>query len=307
MFKRKKLLFLVCGTFIVLSFLILQTWDILFSELQHQYYSFKFRLNNTSSYESRIEKRTLESHILRDVKKRVLVYIPKEYDIDRNRRFPTLYLLHGYPGMESDWLINTNLQRRLDNKIKEGKIPPLIVVFPDMNGPILRDSQYVDATKINQQMEKYFIFELIPYIDAHYRTATMRGKRAIGGLSSGGYGALYLGIKHNDLFSYIFSHSGYMINRERVMTKLVKNYPSVNSNYNIFEIIKQERLSNPVFIYTDIGKDDDKNFIEDNNNFDRVLTRLHIPHLYHKTEGWHGWSVWNKNIDYSLDYLELLK
>ena len=160
-----------------------------------------------------------------------------------------MFLLHGYPGTENDWLINTALQARLDEKIKAGTLPSLLVIFPDMNGPIVRDSQYLDATKIDQKMESYFIKELVPYIDAQYQTIQLRANRAIGGLSSGGYGALYIGIKYNDLFSYIFSHSGYMTNNESVLSRLITDSKGQKKLYSPLYTIEKAKLQNPLFIY----------------------------------------------------------
>ncbi len=68
------------------------------------------------------------------------IYLPPHYSAEKQIRYPVLYLLHGYPGTDRDWLMNTNLQKRLDQKIMAKAIPPLIVVFPDMNGPLIRDS-----------------------------------------------------------------------------------------------------------------------------------------------------------------------
>ena len=297
--QKKIVLFSVI--FFILFFTY-QNWDVVFSESQHLFYSIYYARFSFNKSESSIEKRTIQSSFLKK-SMRLNVYVPKGYYSDPKKKYTVLFLLHGYPGTENDWLINTALQARLDEKIKAGTLPSLLVIFPDMNGPIVRDSQYLDATKIDQKMESYFIKELVPYIDAQYQTIQLRANRAIGGLSSGGYGALYIGIKYNDLFSYIFSHSGYMTNNESVLSRLITDSKGQKKLYSPLYTIEKAKLQNPLFIYFDIGKDDDKNFVIDNNTFNEKLNSLNIPHVYSVTHGGHGWNVWGKNIDNSLKYL----
>lgn len=290
---------------ILISLITYQNWDILYSESQHLIYGLHNISFSHNQNESLIEKRIIQSVYLK--KTMVLnVYIPKNYYSQSQIKYPVLFLLHGYPGTNNDWLINTNLQKRLDEKIRSRKIPYLIVVFPDMNGPKIRDSQYIDATKIDQKMESYFVKELIPFVDNNYRTTKSRTNRAIGGISSGGYGALYLGLKHSDLFSYLFSHSGYVTNNEPVMNRLVKNISGNRGKYSPLFFVEKIKVQDPMFIYFDIGKNDDKNFIEDNNAFNERLNNLHVSHFFKISEGWHGWDVWSKNIDNSLNYLNLI-
>lgn len=296
----KKVFFLCILT--LLSFLAYQNWDIIFSESQHIFYSFQYISLSPNQSGSLIEKRVISSSFLKKPMK-LNVYLPKDYYSQSHVKYPVLYLLHGYPGTENDWLINTNLQKRLDEKIKSLKIPPIIVVFPDMNGPTIRDSQYLNAIKIDQKMESYFVNELIPFVDKNYKTIKSRNNRAIGGLSSGGYGALYIGLKYNNFFSYIFSHSGYMTNNEPVLRYLVGNSFNIREKYSPLFFVDKIKLQNPIFIYFDIGKNDNKDFIKNNYAFNEKLTNLHIPYDFKITEGSHGWGVWSKNIDNSLNYI----
>lgn len=286
-------------------FISYQNWDILFSESQHIFYRLYYSYSVHSNSGSLIEKREIPSLLLKTTMK-VNIYLPIKYYSESKRKYPVLFLLHGYPGTNNDWLINTNLQQRLDERINSGKLPPLIVIFPDMNGPVIRDSQYLDATKIDQKMESYFVTELIPYIDDNYRTTKSRSNRAIGGLSSGGYGALYLGLKYNSLFSYIFSHSGYMINKEPVLNQLITHVDKNRDKYSPLLLIDTLALKKPIFIYFDIGKNDNRSFIKDNYAFNEKLHKLNISHLMKLTEGKHGWNVWGRNIENSLEYLNVI-
>jgi enterochelin esterase-like enzyme len=301
--KKRILLFLLIFLLGIGIYFLTTQWDLLYNNIQLWYFSQKYN-NGNVQYDSTVETRTLFSRELNNQNREFKIYLPKEYASDPKARFPVVYLLHGYPGSDKDWLINTNLQKRLDEKIKKKIIPPIIVVFPDMNGPVERDSQYINATLVNQNMENYFIRELIPFVDREYRTISKREKRAIGGLSSGAYGALFLGLHHNDLFSYIFSHSGYMQNTEGAMYRLIKDFPHNKTKYNLLSYVKTTPLDKKTFIYLDIGTKDYLHFQKDNIDFAEVLKKKGITFKYQTTDGGHGWKVWSSNINNSLSLLK---
>lgn len=277
-------------------------WDEWFAMVQNKFYQLQNIFSNSSDA-SHVETITFTSFSLNDRNKEIKVYLPKAYDENENQRFPVLYLLHGFPGNNMDWLINANLQKQLDDLINEQKLPPLIVVFPDGNGPVIRDSQYVDATLIDQKMESY-ILELVKKIDDSYRTLNQRQNRAIGGMSSGAYGAVNIGLRHNDLFGIMISHSGYFFNQEKVLKKLLSEDQSVLDANNPMIYIDNLDFNPDTKIYMDIGKNDDHpSFLEQNKEFDQKLTDRNLSHEFKITDGWHNWNVWRSNINSSLLYL----
>jgi enterochelin esterase-like enzyme len=124
------------------------------------------------------------------------VFTPEGYERDKEGRFPVLYWLHGtgggLPGIApvSAWF---------DAAIREGKIPPMLVVFP--NG--LASSMWCDSKDGAVPMETIVIKELLPHIDATFRTLANREGRIIEGFSMGGYGAARLGFKYPQLFGAV--------------------------------------------------------------------------------------------------------
>jgi enterochelin esterase-like enzyme len=124
------------------------------------------------------------------------VFTPEGYERDKEGRFPVLYWLHGtgggLPGIApvSAWF---------DAAIREGKIPPMLVVFP--NG--LASSMWCDSKDGAVPMETIVIKELLPHIDATFRTLAKREGRIIEGFSMGGYGAARLGFKYPQLFGAV--------------------------------------------------------------------------------------------------------
>jgi enterochelin esterase family protein len=139
------------------------------------------------------------------------VYLPASYQANRTRRYPTIYFLHGFTGagpstlmQRSPWL--PSLDQRINQVIERGEMQEAIVVFPDCFTRY-GGSQYVDSPAIGRY-QSYFTDELVPFIDARYRTLPERGGRALVGKSSGGYGSLVIGMRRPDLWNAIGSHAG---------------------------------------------------------------------------------------------------
>jgi enterochelin esterase family protein len=139
------------------------------------------------------------------------VYLPPGYD-NGDTRYPTVYLLTGFTGrgafMLNDSAFEEPIQERLDRLINTGQIQPMIVVMPD-GFTRYGGSQYLNSSATGRY-EDHLINEVVPSIDQNYRTRAEPGYRAIGGKSSGGYGALVQAMRHPDIFGAIACHSGDM-------------------------------------------------------------------------------------------------
>jgi enterochelin esterase-like enzyme len=136
---------------------------------------------------------TLESSIV-DGDVSYYVYLPPGYRAG-DKRYPVMYWLHGAYGRPHS---ATPVVRRLDAAIRAGIAPEVIVVSCfDPTGL----SMWTDSKDGRLPMESLIIDELIPHIDATFRTIAERQGRGIEGFSMGGYGSAYLGIKYNELFS----------------------------------------------------------------------------------------------------------
>ena len=124
------------------------------------------------------------------------IYVPPDYD-KSTKRYPVVYWLHGAFGQPYG---ATPIVKRLDAVLRGGGAPEIIVVSCfDPTGL----SMWSNSKDGRLPMETVIIDELIPHIDATYRTIPDRSGRGIEGFSMGGYGAAFLGIKHSQLFSSI--------------------------------------------------------------------------------------------------------
>lgn len=121
------------------------------------------------------------------------VYLPAAYEAEPERRFPVVYWLHGsgggLPGISS-------VAARFDRAIRDGKAPPCLVVF--VNG--LPMGMYVDWADGSTPVESMILRDLLPHIDATYRTQASREGRLLDGFSMGGYGSARLAFKYPELF-----------------------------------------------------------------------------------------------------------
>ena len=124
------------------------------------------------------------------------LYLPPGYDADRTKRYPTIYWLHGRGG---DPRRATTFVRMFDEAVRTGIAPPAIVVVPN-GGPC---GWYCDWPSDEWPIETVIVKELIPHVDATYRTIGSRETRIVEGQSMGGFGAGHIGFKYPELFGAV--------------------------------------------------------------------------------------------------------
>lgn len=140
--------------------------------------------------------------------RRTPVYLPAGYD-QSTERYPTVYILAGFTGRGlgylNDSLWEENIQQRLDRLIASGKVRPLIAVLPDASTRY-GGSQYRNSSATGAYEDH--MLELVTYIDSRYRSLADPAYRAITGISSGGYGATILAMRHPQVFGLLADLSG---------------------------------------------------------------------------------------------------
>lgn len=130
------------------------------------------------------------------------VYLPPCYD-QTAERYPVIYLMHGSNEDDGQW-VRLGLPEVLDEGIRSGAIPPLVAVMP-FGEWIANENRFDRVSWAN-----VFLQELMPLAEASYRIETRRERRAIGGISRGGFWALQLAFRHPDLFSAVGGHSAFL-------------------------------------------------------------------------------------------------
>ena len=168
---------------------------------------------------------SLQGNLLGDpTEQPVSVYLPPGYEAAHDKHYPVLYLLHGFTGTNRTWMIDPEnpadasqgehpdgLYRRagmldaarLDALIAAGTVADLIIVAPNGRNTY-KHSFYVNSP-VTGNWEDYVVNDVVPYIDAHYRTLPTPASRGIAGHSGGGNGALFLAMRHADLFGSVYA------------------------------------------------------------------------------------------------------
>jgi len=153
----------------------------------------------------------LKGNALGDPNERPLwVYLPPGYDDDPSKRFPVIYQIQGLTGQLDMWrnrdAFRPSFLELIDEQFARGDAPPAIVVLVDC-WTSLGGSQFVDSPGTGKY-HTYLCDEIVPWLDANYRTLASREHRGIAGKSSGGYGAMITPILRPDLWGGLATHAG---------------------------------------------------------------------------------------------------
>ncbi|GAB3907667.1 alpha/beta hydrolase family protein [Larkinella knui] len=136
----------------------------------------------------------------------VSVYLPPSYKTDKNRRYPVLYLLHGFTDNADQWYGFTrhwiNLPEVVDKAFADPAVREMIIVTPNAYTKFFGSFYSNSVTTGN--WEAYVAQELVGYIDSHYRTLANAASRGLTGHSMGGYGTIRIGQKYPEIFSSIY-------------------------------------------------------------------------------------------------------
>jgi enterochelin esterase-like enzyme len=135
--------------------------------------------------------------------RRAYIYTPPEYDINSEQRYPVFILRHGGGEDETGWVEQGRANFILDNLIAAGQAKPMIVVMDWGQAPTPDQPIHVPSTPPPPEIAEVTINELIPMIDARFRTIPDREQRAIAGLSMGSVQTLYIGLANLDTFAYL--------------------------------------------------------------------------------------------------------
>jgi enterochelin esterase-like enzyme/ubiquinone/menaquinone biosynthesis C-methylase UbiE len=222
----------------------------------------------------RLQQRTFDSPAAK-AKVSFLIYTPSDYDSVTNARFPVLYWLHGVGGGQQGV---ADMVRRFDDAIRAGKTPPMLVVF--VNG--LAESMWCDSKDGKAPVETVFIQELIPHVDANFRTLATRAGRLIEGFSMGGFGAARLGFKYPETFGAISMLAGALHTEATLQQRrssIFKNVFGGDVEYfkaqSPWTIAEQSAAAKATLKIRQVVGDRDQTLAY-NRNFDAHLTKLGI-------------------------------
>jgi enterochelin esterase-like enzyme len=244
--------------------------------------------------ESQVSKISIASSSLKRPMN-VTIYLPKGYS--RAGRYPVLYMLHGYSDNEDKWMPILGMGARVDALIEAGRIAPLIVVMPQIDNSFALNTDAIKrlpSAFSSGKYEDYLIKELIPYIDAHYRTDRSRKGRFIGGLSMGGWAALHLAFSHLELFGRVGAHSPALIDDGWL-------YPNFEARQRLDPVfVASGKDLGDLQVYLDCGDQDSFKFFEGCDRLYQALQASGVASQYRLSPGGHDDAYWKEHLD---DYL----
>lgn len=260
----------------------------------------------TPQNKSRIEKGVFQSASLGEFMP-YQVYLPSDYST--NRRYPVLYLIHGYSCNETFFFTYIGIKRVADKLIKSGKIEPLIIVTPyvkdsfclnsaDKTGVYILNSNTLSGMA-EGRYEDYIVKDLIGHIDSRYPTQADREHRFIGGISMGGFSALTLSFRHPDLFSRVGGHSSALVTNQTPDEFWKWIYPDENRRNERDPIrLATTRDLQGLQIYLDCGTED--SLFPGSRALASVLSSRNIPVEFHGYGGAHQLPYW---ISHAEEYM----
>lgn len=230
---------------------------------------------------------------------RCVVITPASYKKAKKQRFPVVYLLHGYSGNQSDWIKKVPVIKNIADR------DSIIIVCPDggfgswyFDSPIDKGFQY----------ETFVGSEVPAYVDKNYRTLADPAHRAIAGLSMGGHGALYLAIRHTDVFGAAGSMSGGVdirpFPKNWDIAKRIGDSTNHARNWDYYTVINQIKSikNGDLQLVIDCGVKDF--FIGVNRSLHQQLVADGISHDYTERPGEHNWTYWENAVVYQLTFFK---
>ena len=210
------------------------------------------------------------------------IYLPESYD--GTKKYPVLYILHGYGGNNNDWLQDntgsiwagggTMPAYAREYAEKTGK--ELIIVAPDGG-----NNFYCDGFNGGPKYMSFFFQEFIPYIESTYAIKAEKKSRAIGGLSMGGYGSLYYGSLHPEMFCYVYACSA----------AINVGVSAPDPAQLIAQAVSAGKIDELPGFTLEIGTEDTT--VGSNDPFINMLSGYGIPYEYITRPGAHDWPFWN--------------
>jgi enterochelin esterase family protein len=215
--------------------------------------------------------------------RRAFVYTPPDYDKNLSKRYPVLYLQHGFGENETGWSNQGKANLIMDNLIAEGKAKPFIIV---MTYGMTNDIKFGGLRDFDiKPFQTVLVDELIPYIDKNFRTLSDQPNRAMAGLSMGGFETRLITLNNLDKFAYIGLFSGGAISGEDV-----KNTPGFKEKVKLVFVSFGSRE-------LDFMKGNNRNFGGNPKDITDAIAKEGInAHFYVSPNTAHEWQSWRRSL-----------
>ena len=228
-------------------------------------------------------------------RRQIRVYTPVGYSTDR--KYPVLYLLHGIGGNDREWVQACRADNVIDNLIADGKIQPMVVVFPNGNANVTASTD--SATPEcgcrergpgggfggwGKPFEDDLIKDILPYVESHYSVYADREHRALAGLSMGGGQSLNIGMYNIDTFAYVGGFSS---------APNTNKFGGMNNDVEFLPdpVAAKEKLK---LLWIACGNKD--GLIRVSQGVHNYLKEQDVPHVWHVDCNAHDGTEWANNL-----------
>lgn len=229
--------------------------------------------------------RHLYKSAVADDERDFVVYTPPGYDPSARKRYPVLYLLHGFSDDARAWSTSGRANIILDNLIARGQAKPMIVVMPlgygvmdyvwtSLQSPRSYELRWLSIRKFREMMS----MEIMPQVEQAYRVKSDRESRAIAGLSMGGAESLFIGLNEPEQFAWIgaFSAGG--------LTNFSEAFPQIDAGEKL-----QLRL-----LWMACGTEDQR--LDNNHRLNQWLKSKGVENTWVETPGMHDFRAWRRHL-----------
>ena len=229
----------------------------------------------------------------------VFVYLPPGYT-PGGRRYPVLYLLHGYPGDPTSLIAGVPAGAAEDALLAKHAIRPMILVLPSGKPDPPTDTAWVDGVGLAAGWETFVARDVVGWTDKCFNTDPHASARGIGGLSGGAYGALNIVLHHPGEFHLVESWSGYT-HADNTLVSVYGDNPaqlSYNSPALYFPAVAASLRQAKVFFWLYIGQQDAS--LAENQQFAADLTAARVPNTFSVFDGSHLPSFYRSHLPLAL-------
>ncbi len=261
--------------------------------------------------QSKVVTDTIYSDILK-AERQYTIYLPKSYEVETERQYPILYLLHGMSGVNTSWFNDQRCKDVIDQMIYSDETCEMIIVSPNAGGNVMTEwNGYFNMP--GWAYEDFFYQEFLPYIEKTYRVIGDKQHRAVAGLSMGGGGATSYAQRHSDMYCAAYAMSALMHipagsenptpqdpdSKMALLTKSVIELSCVNYVLEADDARKEQLRSVQWFV--DCGDDD---FLLDRNiEFVQAMKRAGIPCQFRVRDGGHTSEYWHTALYLCLPFV----
>lgn len=273
--------------------------------------AFGLLLRAQGQAQSRILTDTIYSQVL-GAKRAYTILLPRTFDVQPQRKYPVLYLLHGMWENNSVWATNGRLKEVADRLTASGEACEMIIVTPNAGGgdPEVYQNGYFDMP--GWKYETFFYTEFLPYIESKYRILGDKQHRAIGGLSMGGGGATSYGQRHCDMYCAVYAMSALMSipevgaarfdNPDGKLARLTRSVIEKSCVDYVLQADDERKAQlRNVAWFVDCGDDD---FLLDRNiEFFQAMRNGGIPCQFRVRDGGHDWEYWHSALYQCLPFV----